>query len=96
MNIEDLPRPKFSRKPFNRSVYDLFWAPFQMMWDFPGNFLAHSSMGFKLVAVIWIFFNGLLFFSGILTIKVAVGLAIIAILAWAGVALLLALLRLIF
>lgn len=96
MNIEDLPSPKFSRKSFNRNIYNLFWLPFQIILEFPSAFLTYSSMGFKLAVVIWLFFIALLFFSGMLTIKIAVGLAIIAILAWAGVALLLALLRWIF
>lgn len=96
MNIEDLPRPKFSRKTFNRNAYNLFWLPFQIIFEFPSAFLAYSSMGFKLTVVTWLFFIAFLFFSGMLTTKVAVGLAIIAVLAWAGMALLLALLRLIF
>lgn len=95
MKMNDLPVPQFL-KPLNRRVYDIFWVPFGMCWDLVVGllirFLACCHVGFGLAAFGWMFMMVFMYFMDALTVDVAFGMAVIAILAGAGITAVLAVL----
>lgn len=84
MRMTDLPVPQ-SHTPLNRRVYGFFWMPCQICWDLVDGllerFLSCACVGFGLAAFGWVFMMCFMYFMDALTLTVAFGMAVIAVLA---------------
>jgi hypothetical protein len=96
MKMNDLPVPQF-KKPLNRRVYSLFWSPFGICWDLVVGLLIHFlkclHVGFGLATFGWVFMMVFMYFMDALTPDVALGMAVIAIVAGTSITAVFALLK---
>ncbi|APA69919.1 hypothetical protein [Janthinobacterium sp. 1_2014MBL_MicDiv] len=88
MKMRELPISQF-KTPLNRRVYSFFLSPFRMCWDLEVSllirFLACCPAGFGLATFGWVFMMVFMYFMDALTLDVAFGMAVVAILAGTGI-----------